>query len=154
MSRLHSTVVALVPGAATAAGLFAAVRTVQLGQKVSAPKTVSLAPRDLASRQAKLDRWSKSLRRQRAKRPSALPKLPKYAPVPVPQAASAASPVAQAAPASEAPVRYVRPLAVVKYRRATPPPATTTSSQPSWSDDGSSEGGAGSDDGTSTGGGD
>lgn len=152
MSRLHSTLVALVLGAATAAGLFAAVQTVQLGQKVSAPKTVALAPRDLAFRQAKLDRWSKSLRRQRAKRPPALPKLPKFAPVP--HAAPAPAQAAPAAPTAAAPVRYVRARAVVKYRHGSPPPASTTSSQPSRSDDGASDVEEGTDDGGSTGGGD
>lgn len=136
MSRLHTTLVALVLGAATAAGLFAAVRTVQLGQKTSAPETAPLAARDLASRQAKLDRWSMSLRQQRAKQPPALPKLPKFAPVktsPPVAAAPAASPAA-AAPQ----VSYVRPT-VVKYRHASASKSMTSSHASRSGDDGTSD---------------
>jgi hypothetical protein len=144
MSRLHSTLVALVLGAAAAAGLFAAVHTVRLGQKVSAPKPA--AP-EIASRQAKLARWSRSLREARAKHPPTLPKLPRFAPV-----QTAATPVAAPAPQ----VTYVRPQPVVKYQRASrsTQTTTTTATRSSWSDDGGrSDDGTGGGDG-SVGGGD
>jgi hypothetical protein len=151
MSRLHSTLVALVLSAATAAGLFAAVKTVQLGQKASAPKAAPAAAREIASRQAKLDRWSKSLQQSRAKRPPALPKLPRYQPVharPAAPASSSASPAATA----EAKVKYVRPT-VVRYRHASTPKTSTTSAGSSRSDDeGTSDDGGASDDGSSDGG--
>jgi hypothetical protein len=156
MSRLHSTFVALVLAAATSVGLFAAVHTVQLGQKVAAPRSAPVAARDLASRQARLDRWSKSLQRERVKHPPALPKLPKFAPVQAPQAGPA-SPAATAAATASAPqVRYVRPRPVVRYRHASPSAKTSASSQSSSSDDGGSDDGAtgGAGDDGPTGGGD
>lgn len=149
MSRLHSTFVALVLAAVAAAGLFAAVKTVRLGQRVSA-QTPAHATRDLASRQAKLTRWSESLHKQLAKRPPALPKLPTYAPVQAPPA-TAASPSATRVAAASPPVKYVRPKPVVKYRHASAPTTTTTSTQPSWSDDDGSDDSGSSDDGTSDG---
>ena len=145
MSRLHSTLVALVLGAAAAAGLFAAVHTVRLGQKVSAPKPAATGV--FASRQAKLARWSRSLRKARAKHPPTLPKLPRFAPVQTP-----AAPVVAAAPQ----VKYVQPPPVVKYRRASrsAKTTTTTTNQSSRSDDGGpSDDGTGGGDG-SIGGGD
>ena len=126
MSRLHSTLLALILGTVATAGLFAAVQTVQLGQRASASKP-KVAVRELASRQAKLDRWSRSLRREQAKRPPSLPKLPKFAPV----AAPAAVPATSAAP----PVKYVQARPVVKYRRASRPPTTTTTQSQSSSDE-------------------
>ena len=72
MSRLNSTLIALVLGATAVAGLFAAVRTVRLGQSASAPQTVSATPQKLAARRAKLVHWSRSLERARAKHPPAL----------------------------------------------------------------------------------
>lgn len=147
MSRLHSTLVALVIGAAAAAGLFATTRTVRLGQKAAAPRPPLLA-RELASRREKLARWSQSLQEARAKHPPALPKIPRFEPVRVPSTTSSAGAVAASAPQ----VRYVRPRAVVSYRHAAAPHTSTGSSQPSSSDDGRSDDGGGSD--GSTGGGD
>lgn len=143
MSRLHSTLVALVLGAAAAGGLFATVRTVRLGQKTAAPQPLPIT-RELASKQAKLARWSRTLERARATHPPALPKLPKFAPVRTPPAP--AVPVTAAAP----PVRYVRAQPVVKYRHAAKPHTSTGSSQPASSDDGTSDDGGG--DGSSGGG--
>jgi cytoskeletal protein RodZ len=154
MSRLHSTLIALVLGSVVVAGLFAAAKTVRLGQNVSAPKR-PVAVRELAFRQAKLDRWSRSLRAERAKRPPALPKVPKFAPVPSPQAAApATSAAAPAASQAEPQVRYVRPKPVVKYQRAAGKLKTmAASSQQSWSDDdAATESSGSSDDGGSTGG--
>lgn len=152
MSRLHSTLVALVLGAAACAGFFAAVHTVRLGQKASVAKPVPVAARELAARRAKLTRWSHSLEQARTKRPPALPKLPEFAPV---QTSQAATPASGAAPAPTAPppVEYVQPQQVIKYRRASAPAAATTSgTTESWSDDsgGSDDGGAG--DGSGAGG--
>ena len=148
MNRIHSTLIALVIGAAATAGLYAAVQTVRLGQKAPAP---SVSPRDLASRQAKLVAWSRSLHATLAKRPPALPKLPHFAPVPT-QPAPAPAPAPSVAP-TPAPVTYVQAPTVVKYKHATSATTTTTSS---WSDDGSSDDGSGggSDDGGDSGGGD
>ena len=153
MSRLHSTLIALVLGSVAAGGLFAGVKTVRLGQKVST-QTHPVAARELAFRQAKLDRWSRSLRAQRAKRPPALPDVPKFAPVATPHAgAPAASPAASAASSGAAQVRYVRPKPVVEYQRAAgTSPATATPSQQARSDDSKTEGSDSSDDGGSTGG--
>jgi uncharacterized membrane protein YgcG len=146
MSRLHSTLVAFVLGAAAATGLFAVVRTARLGQKVAAPQTALIA-RELAARHAKLARWNRSLQQARAKHPPALPKIPKFAPVP----ASPAPATPYAAPAATSPVTYVRPRAVVKYRHASTSHTSTGSSKPSSSDDGRSDDGGGDD---SSGGGD
>lgn len=140
MSRIHSTLIALVIGCAATAGLYATVHTVRLGQKVPAP---SISARDLASRQAKLEAWRRSLRATLAKRPPALPKLPHFAPVP---AAPAAPPSVATAPP---PVTYVRAPTVVKYKHASG--TATGTSTGSWSDDGSSDGGDG---GGDSGGGD
>jgi hypothetical protein len=152
MSRLHSTFIALVLAAATATGLFAAVHSVRLGQKVSATHPTSVSARDIASRRAKLARWSRSLHRALAKRPPALPKLPKFAPVQVPQAPTPATAPAAAATPAAPPVTYVRPKPVVTYRHAATP---TTSTTTTWSDDGGSDdGGGGGGDGYGSGGGD
>jgi len=147
MPRLHSTLVALVLGAATTAGLFAAFQTVRLGQSASVrAKPSPVSARSIAVRQAKLARWSKSLREARAKQPPALPKLPKLAPVQIPQAATAAVAASAPMPAASTVQRtYSRPKPVVTYQRASTP-ATTTSSQPSWSDDSESSGSGESDD--------
>jgi hypothetical protein len=137
MSRLHSTLIAIVLGTATAAGLFAAVRTVRLGQTVtSSPATTSAVAKQIQSRQAKLARWSHSLERARKKHPPALPKVPKFAPVQVPKAPPA-TPIAAgtAAPAAAPPAKAPT---VVKYVHA-PATATTTTSQSSWAGDGSEQ---------------
>ena len=150
MSRLHSTLLALVLGAAAIAGLFAAVQTVRLGQKTSAQTSTRAAARDLAFRQARLTRWSRSLQEARAKRPPALPKIPKFAPVESPPAT--ASPVAQTAPTAPPKVTYARRQTVVEYRHATGSPSTATTSA-AWSDDGGqSDDGGSSDDGSPSGG--
>ncbi len=135
MSRLHSTLVAFVLGVAAATGLFAMVRTVRLGQAVAAPKPALIA-RELAARQAKLTRWSRSLEQARSKHPPALPKIPKFAPVHIPPPGPPAAPAAAATPQ----VTYVRPRAVVTYRHASASHTSTGSSKPS-SDDGRSDGG-------------
>ncbi|HUZ16417.1 MAG TPA: hypothetical protein VMU72_09615 [Gaiellaceae bacterium] len=141
MSRIHSTLIALVICAAATAGLYAAVHTVRLGQKAPAP---SVSAQQVALRQAKLAAWSRSLHATLVKRPPALPKLPHFAPVAVQPA-----PAPSAAPAP-APVTYVRAPTVVKYKHATAGTKTTTTT--GWSDDGS--GGNGGGDGGDSGGGD
>ena len=130
MARLHSTLIAFVIGAAATAGLYAAVHTVRLGQKAHAP---SVSAHDLASRQAKLASWRRSLAAARAKRPPKLPKLPHFAPV-------AAQPAPPPSVATARPhVTYVQAPTVVKYEHA--PATTTTTSTTSWSDDGSDDSG-------------
>lgn len=135
MSRLHSTLIALLIGAAATAGLYAAVHTVRLGQTAAKP---SVSTRDLAARTAKLVAWRHSLHAALAKRPPKLPKLPHYAPVPAP---APAAPVATAPP----PVTYVQAPTVVRYRHATS--SATSKSTSSWSDDSSGDGGSGDDGG-------
>lgn len=142
MSRLHSTFVAFVLGGAAATGLFAMVRTVRLGQKVAAPHPALIAEQ-LAAREAKLARWTRSLEQARAKHPPPLPKIPKFAPVHVAPAAPPAAPATASAPQTT----YVRPRAVVTYRHAAAPHTSTGSSKPSSSDDGRSDGGGGDDSG-------
>jgi hypothetical protein len=133
MSRLHSTLIAFVLGAAAATGLLAIGRTVRLGQSAAAVQPALIA-RELASRQAKLAHWSRSIEQARAKRPPALPKIPKFAPVHIP-------PAAPAAPAAAAPqVTSVQAPAVV-YRHASAPHTTTSSSKSSSDDGGSDDGG-------------
>jgi hypothetical protein len=144
MSRLHSTLIAFLLGAAAATGLFAAVRTVRLGQTVAAAQPVPIA-RELAARQAKLAGWSRSLQQARAKHPPSLPKLPKFAPVRIPQSAPAAPSAAPVAAAGQPQLTYVRPRAVVKYRHAAAPHTSTGSSKPSSSDDSRSDDGGGDD---------
>ena len=141
MTRLHSTLVAFLLGAAAAAGLFAMSRTIRLGQGAAAQP--ALIARELASRQAKLAHWSHSLEQARAKHPPALPKIPKFAPVHIPAAAAPAAPAAPAVPQ----VTSVRPSAVVKYRHASAPHTSTGSSKSSSSDDGRSDDGGGDDGG-------
>ncbi len=142
MTRLHSTLVAFVLGAAATTGLFAMSRTIRLGQGAAVAQPALIA-RELASRQAKLAHWSHSLEQARAKHPPALPKIPKFAPVHIPAAAPPAAPAAPAAPQ----VTSVRPSAVVKYRHASAPHTSTGSSKSSSSDDGRSDDGGGDDGG-------
>jgi hypothetical protein len=128
MSRIHSTLIALLIGAAATAGCYAAVRTAQLGQKAPAP---SVSPQVVASRQAKLVAWRHSLDATRAKRPPALPKLPHFAPV---RAQPAPAPWVATAPP---PVTYAQAPTVVKYEHS--PAPTTTTSTTSWTDDDSGD---------------
>lgn len=140
MSRLHSTLIALVLGSAAFAGFFAAVHTVRLGQTTAASSQSTVAARELAARRAKLDRWSRSLEQARKKRPPALPRVPKFAPVQAP-AAPSATPVAATAAATSAspPVKYVQPPPVVEYRQAQPATTSTAPAQSSWSDGGAEQ---------------
>jgi hypothetical protein len=73
MKRIHTLFIALMLGAAAAAGLLAATRTVDIGQAAS-PKPASTQA--LAARAAKLDRMQHSLQKALAKRPPKLPKAP------------------------------------------------------------------------------
>jgi hypothetical protein len=145
MTRIHSTLIALVIGAAATVGLYAAVHTVRLGQKAPAPTVSAHA---IALRQAKLAAWRHSLDATLAKRPPKLPKLPHFAPVPPAQA-----PTVSVATAPSPPVTYVQAPTIVKYKHApatTTTPTTTTGSDDGSGDDGSGDGG--SDDGGSGGG--
>ena len=153
MSRLHSTVTALVIGAAVVAGVFAAVQTVRLGQSVAAASPASTPGGAIASGRAKLARWSHSLHAALARKPPALPRLPHYAPVAVPAPAAPGTAVAQAGAPRQPRVEYVQPPPVVQYRQATTPTSTTASTTSSWEDDASEDGGSGSDDGSQSGGG-
>ena len=127
MNRIHSTLIALVVAGAAAAGTYAAVHTVRLGQKAPAPPVSRHA---VAARQAKLAAWHRSLEAALTKRPPKLPKLPHFAPVPTPPPA-----VVVAQPH----VAYVQAPPVVKYRH-TPSPRTSSSGA---GDDNSGDGGDG-----------
>ena len=142
MNRIHSTLIAIVIGAAAAAGLYAAVNTIHLGQKSAVP---SISARDVAARQAKLTTWRHSLDAALSKRPPALPKLPHFAPVSAPAVAPSSAATAQPR------VTYVRPPEVVRYEHE-PPPATTTTATTSWSDDESDDDGSTDDSGDDAGG--
>jgi len=74
MKRIHIIFIALVLGVAAAAGLFAATRTVGLGQAASAHRTSEHA---VAARSARLDRLERSLDKALGKRPPKLPTVPK-----------------------------------------------------------------------------
>ena len=115
MKRVHTLFIALMLGAAAAAGLFAATRTVDIGQAAS-PKPAPA--QTLAARAAKLDRMERSLQKALAKRPPKLPKVPHM------QHASLAGMPSQSAQGG---VVYVRP------------PATTVSPSQSYQDDDSFE---------------
>jgi hypothetical protein len=148
MSRIHSTVIALLIGAAATAGLAAAVHTVRLGQKSPTP---SVSSHDLALRQAKLVAWSRSLHTTLAKRPPKLPKLPHFALVATEPAPPA--PIETAQP----PVTYVKAPTVVKYKHAPAPTTTTTATgenDDESGDDGSDDDGGSDDGGGDSGGGD
>jgi hypothetical protein len=139
MSRLHSTLIALLIGTAATTGMYAAVHTVQLGQKAAVP---TVPAHVLAARKAKLAAWHRSLHATLAKRPPKLPKLPRFAPV-----AAQPAPPPPPVPTAQPHVTYVQAPTVVQYKHA-PVAKTTTTSNASWSDDGSG------DDGGDSGGGD
>jgi hypothetical protein len=73
MKRMHTLFIALMLGAAAAAGLLAATRTVDIGRAASPAQPSAQA---LAARAAKLDRMQHALQKALAKRPPKLPKVP------------------------------------------------------------------------------
>jgi hypothetical protein len=73
MARKHAVLISLAVASALVAGVFAAVRTTELGASASAGTTLSAA--DLSSRDRELDRMSKHLRAHARKRPPKLPAL-------------------------------------------------------------------------------
>jgi hypothetical protein len=101
MKRVHTLVIALMLGAAAAAGLLAATRTVDIGQAAASKPGSAQA---LAARAAKLDRMERSLENALAKRPPKLPKVPRT------QHASLAGMPSRSAQGG---VVYVRPPATV-----------------------------------------
>jgi hypothetical protein len=94
----HTLFVALILGAAVAAGLFAATRTVDLGRAASTPH---VSDRAVAERTAKLDRLEGSLQIALARRP---PKLPR-----VPEVSASRGQASAPQPAGSGGVVYVRP---------------------------------------------
>jgi hypothetical protein len=130
--RVKEFLLSALVAACAAAGAVAATRTVHLGQSVARTRTVP--PRVIAERTAKLDAFARSLHASLERKPPALPHVPHYAPVPIPQAPRVVSSTAQAPPVrAQAPVRVVQPPPVVKYVRPQP---TTTPGGSAWSDDG------------------
>jgi hypothetical protein len=77
MKRIHTLVIALVLGAAAAAGLVAATRTVDVGAAEARPQ---LSESAIAARTARLDRLERSLEKALARRPPKLPKVPEVSP--------------------------------------------------------------------------
>lgn len=74
MKRRHILLIALMLGAATAAGLLAATRTVDLGRAASTP---ALPNQAIQARATKLDRLERSLQAALDRRPPKLPPIPK-----------------------------------------------------------------------------
>lgn len=72
MTRRNATVIALFLALALVAGLFAALRTTQLGARSAS----SVSPAQIAAKNRQLDRYQAALRREAKKRPPALPTLP------------------------------------------------------------------------------
>jgi len=134
MRRMHVTAISLLLGGCVVAGTAAALRSVRLGAGAAAARAVRVPDAVVAARRARLDRWSAELEKARSRRPPALPRIPKFAPVAIPtpparpvadttpDAATANAPSASAAPAQPA-VTYVRPPPVVTYRQAPAGPA-------------------------------
>lgn len=155
MRRLHAIAISILLGAGVAAGATASLKTVRLGA-AAATTQATVPEKTIAARHAKLAAWSESLRKARAARPPALPKVPHYAPVQIPTmpsiqtpavepetttvrhvvAAPAPAPPTTAAAPTEAKVTYVQPPPVVQYQQA---PAATTSTAASGEDDGYGE---------------
>lgn len=109
MKRLHAAAVCVLLAAAGVAGAIAATRTVHLGTASAAPAPTDRAA--LRTRAHRLNTWAKALNGTLAKRPPALPALPRFGAVVVP---TAGVPVAQvvARPAPHA--RAVRPAVARK----------------------------------------
>jgi hypothetical protein len=100
MNKLHITIVAALLAAAAALGTFAATRTVSLGAAHTRASTDTVL-----SRTKQLGRFEASLRQALAKKPPALPTVPK-----APAARQAGAPAAQPR------VIYQRPPAIVVVR--------------------------------------
>ena len=139
MGRLKGLALSLVVAACIVAGAAAATRTAHLGQAATEPQRVPDTV--LAARRAKLDRVERSLRKAQDARPPALPRVPHFAPVPVPapltvralasDVAPAPAPAAPArtAPAAEAPVTYEQSPPVVTYVQQQPSQGTSGSEE-------------------------
>jgi hypothetical protein len=103
MKRSHALLLALLLGVAVVAATFAVMTTTSLGMsaKAAAPATSSA---QIAARNHKLDKTEAALRRALAKKPPALPKVPKrVAAEPQIVHVSTASPATQVATAPPAP---------------------------------------------------
>ncbi|MGZ4353992.1 MAG: hypothetical protein ACXVZ4_10635 [Gaiellaceae bacterium] len=97
MHRRHVTVISLFLAAALVLGMFATLRTTQLGAGSAAPR---LTAAQIAQRNRQLDRVEASLRKATRQKPPALPALP-------------AAPTRLAAAAAPQRVVYVRPKPIV-----------------------------------------
>jgi hypothetical protein len=73
MARKHAVLISLAVACALVAGVFAAVRTTELG--ASASSGTGLSDRQLTTRDRELNRISKRIRAHARKRPPALPEL-------------------------------------------------------------------------------
>ncbi len=170
MRRLHAIAISLLLGAGIAAGAAAALRTAHLGAAAAATRA-TIPETTIVARRAKLAKWSASLEKARTAQPPTLPRVPHYAPVPIPtmppiQRVVAAAqptqapPVEQPAPTprkepsktAEQQVTYVQPPPIVQYQQApAPPTATTTTSGEHESSDDDHVGSSGEDGGSTTG---
>lgn len=97
MSRRHVTVISLFLASALVLGMFATLRTTQLGAG-STPKVSAV---QIAQRNRQLDRVEASLRKAARQKPPALPAVP-------------AAPTRLAAAAAPQRVVYVRPKPIVR----------------------------------------
>ena len=90
MRRPHAFLIALLLGLTVVAAGYAVLRTTSLG--MSAKQTAAIPDEQIAARKAKLDKVEAALARALAKKPPALPKLPKRRSAPVARVVSAPAP--------------------------------------------------------------
>ena len=95
MKRLHVVLLAVLFGLAIIAATFAALETTSRGAQASVSGPSS---KEIAAREAKLDRAEAALRRALHKKPPGLPKLPKRISPPSSRVVGSPAPVAAAAP--------------------------------------------------------
>ena len=117
MRRAHVFVVSSLIAGCVVTGTVAAMKTVHLG--VAGPKPATVPSSVLAAQQAKLSRWSVSLRRALKAKPPALPHVPHFDPVVIPAVPRVLA---------SAPVHAVRP--VVVHRTVATPRAKQPASAP------------------------
>ena len=115
MNRVHALVVSVVLGTAGVAGAVATTRTMHLGAASASPAQVDRSA--LRTRTRRLDTWSKALARTLAKRPPALPAMPRFAPVAIPSYAATAIPVARTVAATPEPTSQATALHIVASTR-------------------------------------
>ena len=97
MRMIHTLVVALAVGVAGVAGVYAATHTVRLGPTATAAAVSDAA---IARREQALGQTERQLREALARRPPALPPLPRFKPVRAPATAPPPTPTVITVPAA------------------------------------------------------